>query len=117
MKDFILSYTSDTEYFDELHKYHKEADLLIASVIRPGNQRIRGHMCTEDFIKLINEVSPKIAIMTHLGMKMIFNNAKKEARIITDKTGVKTFAAYDGMKLDLGPYTSKQKTLDVYKRK
>lgn len=115
LNDFSLSYTSDTEYFEDLHKYHEGADVLIASVIRPHNERLRGHMCTEDFIKLVNEVSPQVAIMTHLGMKMVFNDAKKEANTVTERTGVKTFAAYDGMKVDLDEFLSKQETLDSFR--
>lgn len=110
-KDFCLSYTSDTEYFDELHKYHKGADVLVASVIRPKNERIRGHMCTEEFINLLDEVSPKFAIMTHLGMKMIMNDAKGEANTVKEKTGVNTVAAFDGMKINLSNFCSRQKTL------
>ncbi len=117
LDNFSLSYTSDTEYFEDLHKYHDGADVLIASVIRPRNERIRGHMCTEDFINLINEVSPKVALMTHLGMKMVFNDAKKEANIVTERTGIKTYAAFDGMKLDLDPFFQKQKTLNDFNKK
>ncbi len=113
--DFIISYTSDTEYFKDLHKYHARADILIASVIRPKNERIRGHMCTEDFIKLVDEVSPELAIMTHLGMKMIFNDAKKEANIVKKSTGVNTVAAFDGMKKDLSLLMEKQKTINDFK--
>lgn len=117
LEDFVLSYTTDTEYFNELHEYHQGADVLIASVIRPRDEKIRGHMCTNDFIKLVGEVSPKIAIMTHFGMKMVFNDAKKEAKRVTDSTGVKTVAAYDGLKLDLDPFTRKQKTLNDFNKK
>ncbi|MGB9936812.1 MAG: MBL fold metallo-hydrolase [Methanobacterium sp.] len=117
VKDFSLSYTSDTEYFEELHEYHEGADILIASVIRPKNEKIRGHMCTNEFIKLVDEIKPKLAIMTHLGMKMVFNDAKKEAKSVTDSTGVKTLAAYDGMKVDLEPFILKQKTLNDFSKK
>ncbi|MEE1128780.1 MAG: MBL fold metallo-hydrolase, partial [Methanobrevibacter sp.] len=34
---FKVSYTSDTGYFDELGECHEGADILIASVLRPGN--------------------------------------------------------------------------------
>lgn len=115
IKGFSLSYTADTEYFGDLHKYHSGADVLIASVIRPKNERIRGHMCTDDFTKLVGEVSPKLAIMTHLGMKMIMNNVKEEARSVKEKTGVNTVAAYDGMKIDLDQFMPKQETLDRFR--
>lgn len=114
-KDFSISYTSDTEYFEDLHKHHQAADVLIASVIRPGNEKIRGHMCTTDFAKLVSEVSPKLAIMTHLGMKMIMNNASKEAKTVEDQTGVNTVAAYDGMKVNLDIFMQGQETLDRFR--
>ncbi len=92
-----ISYTSDTEYFERLHLYHKNADILIASVLRPGDDSIRGHMCSDDYIQLINEVEPKLAFMTHFGFKMIDKNPIKEAQYITRETGVKTIAAVDGL--------------------
>jgi phosphoribosyl 1,2-cyclic phosphodiesterase len=111
---FTLSYTSDTAYFPELKKEHEGADVLISSVIRPGGEKIRGHMCADEFEKLVEEVSPRLAIMTHLGMKMIMNHPEKEAERITTRTGVKTLAARDGLKLDLDQYRAKQHTLDEF---
>ena len=113
-ENFTLSYTSDTEYFPELHKHHKGADVLIGSVIRAGNERIRGHMCADDFEALINEVSPKLAIMTHLGMKFIMGYPEREAQRITNNTGIKTIAARDGMSFDLDKLAPKQHTLDEF---
>lgn len=100
-KDFKISYTADTSYFPELAKEHEDADILIASVLRPGKNSIRGHMSSTGFINLISEVKPKLAIMTHLGLKMISNNPIGEAKRITKLTGVKTLAAFDGMSLDV----------------
>jgi phosphoribosyl 1,2-cyclic phosphodiesterase len=115
VKNFSISYTADTEYFEDLHKYHSGADVLIASVIRPRNEKIRGHMSTYDFAKLVDEVSPRLAIMTHLGMKMVVNDAKKEADSVKEQTGVNTFAAYDGMKINLDQFMPKQETLDSFR--
>ena len=115
VKNFGVSYTADTEYFEDLHKYHSGADVLIASVIRPRNEKIRGHMSTQDFAKLVEEVSPKFAIMTHLGMKMLVNDAKKEANAVKEQTGINTVAAYDGMKIDLDQFMPKQETLDSFR--
>ena len=94
---FRLSYTSDTGYFDGLADEHKGADILIASVLRPGKHSIDGHMCSADFVDLINEVRPEVAVMTHLGLKMISSNPLTEARKISKKTGVKIIAAFDGL--------------------
>jgi len=111
---FVLSYTSDTAYFPELHEHHKNADVLIGSVIRPDSERIRGHMCSDDFQRLIEETKPKLAIMTHLGMKLIMNHPREEAIKITKKTGIKTLAAEDGMVIDLEQFRPKQQTLDEF---
>ncbi len=114
LEDFTLSYTSDTGYFKDLHREYKDTDVLLASVIRPGNDRLHGHMCADDFGKLVNEVSPKLAIMTHLGMKLIMDNPEQEAARIQKHTGIKTIAARDGLKLNLDDYKAKQQTLDKY---
>lgn len=98
---FKLSYTSDTGYFDELPDYHKGADILIASVLRPVNRSIHGHMCSRNFIDLINEVQPKVAVMTHLGLKMISSNPVTEAKKISKETGVKVIAAFDGLSFNV----------------
>lgn len=111
---FTLSYTSDTAYFPELHQYHQNADVLIASVIRPGNEKIRGHLCADEFQELLEETSPKLAIMTHLGMKLITDHPQEEAEKITRATGVETIAAQDGMVIDLDKFRPQQQTLDEY---
>ena len=98
---FKLSYTSDTGYYEGLADEHKDADILIASVLRPGNKTINGHMCSRNFIDLINEVQPKVAVMTHLGLKMISSNPVTEAKKISKATGVKTIAAYDGLSFNV----------------
>jgi phosphoribosyl 1,2-cyclic phosphodiesterase len=100
--DLTISYTSDTGYFDKLHEYHKGADVLIASILRPGNQFIKcRHMSSSDLIKLINEIKPKIAIMTHYGFKMINAPPENEAKNIEKETGISTIAAFDGMSLTI----------------
>ena len=98
---FKISYTSDTGYFDGLVQDHECADILIASVLRPGEKPIPGHMCSSDFISLIEKIEPKVAVMTHLGLKMISNNPVVEAKKISKKTGVKTIAAFDGLSFNI----------------
>lgn len=98
---FKVSYTSDTGYFDGLAEAHEGADILIASVLRPGNRTIPGHMCSRNFVDLIEKVKPKVAVMTHLGLKMISNNPVVEAKKISKRTGVKTIAAFDGLSFNV----------------
>lgn len=94
-----ISYTSDTSYFENLSKYHKGSDILIASVLRPGTKSIRGHMCRANFTQLVKEVKPKLAIMTHFGFKMLNEDPAREAEIVAEETGIRTVAAFDGMQI------------------
>ena len=61
-------------------------------------------MRTMDFEKLVDEVQPKIAIMTHLGVNLIMNNPFQNTRIITKNTGVRTIAATDGLTISLDQF-------------
>lgn len=107
-KGFRISYTSDTDYFEGLAHEHKRADILIASVLRPGSRSIDGHMCTQEFIDLVSEVKPKVAVMTHLGLKMITSNPVTEARKVFKQTGIKTIAAYDGLTFNINYHNPKK---------
>ncbi|WP_299523947.1 MBL fold metallo-hydrolase [uncultured Methanobrevibacter sp.] len=113
-KGFKISYTSDTGYFEDLPKYHEGADILIASVLRPGNKSIKGHLCSRNFIELLKNVKPKLAIMTHFGLKMLSIDPIDEAKRITRESGVKTLAAFDGMSFEVNtqnPVRTRIKTL------
>jgi ribonuclease BN (tRNA processing enzyme) len=96
----IITYTGDTEYFAEMPNVYKDSRLMIINVIRPGADRLKWHLCSEDVIRILNEVVPETAIITHFGMKML-PVSKKEAERIKRETGVKTIAATDGMKITL----------------
>ncbi len=97
-----FAYTSDTEYFKEIAKHYENLRLLALCVMRPSGKPWKGHMSTEDAIKIISEARPERAVVTHLGMRMLLQGPEKEAKIIQDKTGVPTIAAVDGMTVDFG---------------
>jgi len=95
-------YTSDTEYFEGINKYYEQARLLILCVMRPAGNPWKGHMTTNDAIKIIEETKPEKAVLTHFGMKILFQGPAIEAKIIEEKTGIPTIAAVDGMQLSFG---------------
>ncbi|HIK00873.1 TPA: MBL fold metallo-hydrolase [archaeon] len=97
----VVGYTGDTAYFEKLKMLYKNCDILILDNTRPGNQRIPYHLCTEDTIKILKVAKPKLAILTHLGMKMITGSPISEAQSIERETGVVTLAAEDGMKVNI----------------
>lgn len=100
-KNLVIGYTSDTAYFKSLGKEFKGSTVLIINVLRPGRDKWKTHMCTDDAIKLIEEVKPELAIITHFGAKMLRANPLYEAREIQKRTGVRTIAATDGMNINL----------------
>ncbi|MEM3566024.1 MAG: MBL fold metallo-hydrolase [Candidatus Bathyarchaeia archaeon] len=97
-----FAYTSDTEYFEGIGKYYRGVRLLMLCVMRPAGKPWKGHMTTEDAIKIVEEARPEQAVLTHLGMQMIFQGPAREAKIIEEETGTPTVAATDGMRLIFG---------------
>jgi phosphoribosyl 1,2-cyclic phosphodiesterase len=97
-----FAYTSDTEHFDEITKHYAGVRLLLLCVMRPSGRPWKGHMTTDDAIQILGEVRPEQAVLTHLGMRMIFQGPTREAKKIEEKTGVSTIAAVDGMHVTFG---------------
>ena len=97
-----FAYTSDTECFEGIEKYYKGARLLTLCVMRPSGKPWKGHMTTDDAIKIVEAAHPEKAVLTHLGMQMIFHGPEKEAKLIEEKTSVPTVAAVDGMLINFG---------------
>jgi phosphoribosyl 1,2-cyclic phosphodiesterase len=97
-----FAYTSDTEYFEGIGKYYGGTRLLMLCVMRPAGKPWKGHMTTNDAMKIVEEARPERAVLTHLGMQMIFQGPAKEAKLIEEKTGVPTVAAVDGMQINFG---------------
>ncbi len=96
-----IGYTSDTAPFDGLAKQYEGCDLLILNVLRPGEQKWKTHLCSEDVVNILKDVKPKLAIIRGYGAKMVKAHPAYEAREIQKRTGVQTVAAYDGMRVDL----------------
>jgi phosphoribosyl 1,2-cyclic phosphodiesterase len=97
-----FAYTSDTEYSEDVSKYYEAVRLLILCVLRPAEKPWKGHMTTNDAIRILEAVRPEKAILTHLGMQMILRGPAGEARLIEEKTRIPTIAAVDGMRVDFG---------------
>ncbi len=105
-----IGYTADTEYFEGIEKGYKGVRLLILCVMRPVGSPWKGHMTPKDAAKIVGEVKPEMAVATHFGMKMLYSGPTYEVRLIEEKTGVPTIAAFDGMKLRVGEKITVEKT-------
>ncbi|UCE44176.1 MAG: MBL fold metallo-hydrolase [Candidatus Bathyarchaeota archaeon] len=97
-----VGYTSDTEFFDGIGKVYRGVRLLLLSLLRPSSKPWRGHITTDDAIKIVREVDPELVVITHFGMGMIFAGPRREAERIGRESGVHTVAAKDGMRLRVG---------------
>jgi phosphoribosyl 1,2-cyclic phosphodiesterase len=97
-----VGYTSDTEFFDGIGGFYRGVRVLLLCLLRPGGEPWRGHMTTDDAIRIVGEVGPELAVVTHFGMKMIFAGPNKEAKRIEGESGVRTIAAKDGMRIRVG---------------
>ena len=110
---FALTYSSVTGYDDELIEHYKNTDILILHVLNPRNNKTKGHLCTEEAVKIAEKIKPKMLILTGFGIKMYKSDILHETRTIQKRTGIQTLAARDGMSLNPLSYNvqMKQKTL------
>jgi len=91
-----FAYIPDSEYFEEVSDFYGGVRLLILSVLRPSGKPWKGHMSTEEAARVISEVRPERALITHFGMLMAFKGPNREADLIKRRTGIPTIAAKMG---------------------
>ena len=105
--EHTFSHITDTRYFDDLAK-HYSGELLIINVVfleprtpvdHPGMPI--DHLSVPDVERIITELKPKVAILTHFGMSVWRAKPWKIAEKLSRQTGVRVIASRDGMKFDL----------------
>jgi ribonuclease BN (tRNA processing enzyme) len=103
-----FSYIADTYYFKELKEHYGGSDLLIINLVflkpRPMADNVMlpaDHLAAPDAERLIREIRPKAAILTHFGTSMLEAGPDKIAAVMAQSTGIKVIAARDGMTFDL----------------
>ena len=97
---YTFSWITDTKYFDDLSRYYN-GDLLIIHVVRLNPGAPIDHLALPEAKQIIEEINPKIAILTHFGMTMWRAKPWELAKKLTDETGISVIAARDGMRFDL----------------
>jgi ribonuclease BN (tRNA processing enzyme) len=95
-----FSWITDTKYFPELSSYYG-AELLVINVVLMEPREPVDHLSLPEARKVIEEVKPKTAILTHFGMSIWKSKPWELAQKLSDDTGIKVIAARDGMKFDL----------------
>jgi phosphoribosyl 1,2-cyclic phosphodiesterase len=105
-----FGYTSDGEYYPGMEKNFQGCDLLVLNCTRPSDNPWPGQMDAKQAKEFIGKARPGTAVLSHLGMKMVFGRAEREAAEIRKETGIRTLAARDGMVIDTGTQKSFTKT-------
>lgn len=115
--DYILCYSGNTKYSKEIAEQYKGSDILILNVTLPAGEKSDEHLSSDDAVKIIQIVNPKLAIITHFGAKMIKSDPMYEGREVQKKTNVQVISAKDGMVINPASYSAKsdQKRLSSYK--
>lgn len=114
--NFILSYSSDTDYSPEIAEQYKGSDIILLNVVYPGDIKSKENLTMADAAKIIDKAQPKVCIITHFGNKLLDRDPIYEARELQKETGVQIIAAVDGLELHPTSYSAnlKQKTLNLY---
>ena len=95
-----FSWITDTRYFNDLAE-HYEGALLVINVVRLNPGAPIDHLSLPEAKSIIEELKPKIAILTHFGMTMWRAKPWELAKKLTEETGISVIAARDGLKFDL----------------
>ena len=115
--DFTLCYSSDAKYSKNLTKEYENSDILILNVKNPFGEKEEDCLNSEDAVKIISKVKPKLTIITGFGIKMIKADPLYEAREIQKQTGRQVLCAKDGLIVNPVSYAAKasQKRLSGFK--
>ncbi len=97
-----LGYIPDTEYFPGLVQAYKGVDFLIINVVRMTSDKKIRHLNINEAGRLIDAIKPKMAILTHFGLQVLKASPDHQAKIISEKTGIRVIAAYDGLSVNFG---------------
>jgi ribonuclease BN (tRNA processing enzyme) len=95
-----FSWIIDTRYFEDLAG-HYGGDLLIINVVRLNPGAPIDHLSLSEARSIIEELRPRIAILTHFGMTMWRAKPWELAEKLTEEAGIRVIAARDGLKFDL----------------
>ena len=95
-----FSWITDTRYFGDLANQYR-GELLIMNVVRLNSDAPVEHLSLTDAKRIIEELRPRIAILTHFGMTMLQAKPWELASELSGETGTTVIAARDGLEFDL----------------
>ena len=81
---------------------------MILNVVLCTSRDYINHLSINDIEQIIQECRPKLCLLTHFGMTMIKAKPWVIAQQLSERTGIDTIAASDGMTLDLASFHQKE---------
>jgi len=102
-----FSIITDTSYFNGLDQSYSGELLIINMTFLEPRSRSKAdelptdHLSVPDAERLIRELKPRAAILTHFGMTVWQAKPWEVAEQLSQRTGTRVIAARDGMKFDL----------------
>lgn len=114
--NFVLSYSSDTSFSNDISEQFDKSDILILNTVHPFGVGSKENLSCDDAVKIVKAVKPKLTVITHFGSKLLEADPLYEAREIQKQTGSQIIAAKDGLNINPLSYASsmRQKTLNLY---
>ena len=103
--DGLVSYVSDTAYSDGIAEQYVGSRVLLLPVTTPDDNRIAGHLCTDDAIEFVRRVRPELTVLIHLGIVMLKHDENAQAAKAEEATGCRVIAGRDLMRLTIGDST------------
>ena len=100
-----VSFMVDTAWFEGLAAGYADSDVLVMNVVRhlasssPGAR----HLSSVDAERLLAEIRPAQAVLTHFGMTMLRAKPWVVAEHMSERLGLPVTAATDGMTMEIGP--------------
>lgn len=99
-----ISFMTDTRYFPDLLRCYRNSEILVMNVVRFAPHKdydCIDHLCYRDLSEILQEIRPKLAILTHFGGTMLAAKPSQVAMTLASESGIPVRAAYDGMTLSL----------------
>ena len=99
-----VGYVPDTALTDEVIEANRGVRVLIVPLTRPIRARIDHHLCTEDAADLVHATQPELAVLNHLGLKILREDPNLQAEWIFKKSGVRTVVGEDLMRIRMAEH-------------
>lgn len=97
--DKSISFITDTRFFPGLISAYNSDIIVINTIFL--ERRDYDHLCLDDVKKIISEIKPKCAILTHFGMSILSAKPHIIAEKLSESSNIKVIAARDGMLFDI----------------